>query len=72
MLPEQGRWQERHGEEKRKLLRMDFSTFRQALIRVPPQILTTGRKIVCRLLAWNPWQYVFFRLPDQLAQPLRC
>ena len=28
LLPEEGRWQERHREEKRKLLRMDFSTFR--------------------------------------------
>ena len=28
VLPETGRWQERHREEKRKLLRMDFSTFR--------------------------------------------
>ena len=34
LLPEEGRWQEKHGEEKRKLLRMDFSTFRQALMRV--------------------------------------
>jgi hypothetical protein len=72
MLPETGRWQERHREEKRKLLRMDFSTFRAALMRVPAQILTTGRKIVYRLLAWNPWQQVFFRLLDQLRQPLRC
>ena len=31
-----------------------------------------GPEIVCRLLAWNPWQHVFFRLLDQLAQPLRC
>jgi hypothetical protein len=72
LLPEGGRWQERHGEEKRKLLRMDFTTFRQAMIRVPAQILKTGRKIIYRLLAWNPWQTVFFRLLDQLRQPLRC
>jgi Transposase DDE domain group 1 len=72
MLPEQGRWQERHREEKRKLLRMDFTTFRQAMMKVPAQILRTGRKIVFRLLAWNPWQHVFFRLLDQLRQPLRC
>jgi hypothetical protein len=72
LLPEGGRWQERHGEEKRKLLRMDFTTFRQAMIRVPAQILKTGRKIIYRLLAWNPWQTVFFRLLDQLQQPLRC
>jgi hypothetical protein len=72
MLPEEGRWQARHREEKRKLLRMEFSTFRAAMMRVPAQILTTGRRIVYRLLAWNPWQHVFFRLLDQLGQPLRC
>jgi hypothetical protein len=71
-LPEKGRWQERRGEEKRKLLRMDFATFRRAMMQVPAQILSTGRRVVYRLLAWNPWQHVFFRLLDQLRQPLRC
>ena len=72
MLPEHGRWAEKHREEKTKLLRMDFATFRRALVIVPAQILRTGGKTVCRLLGWNPWQHVFFRLLDQLAQPLRC
>ena len=72
VLPEEGRWQDRHREEKRKLLRMDFTTFRNAMMKVPTQILSTGRRIVYRLLAWNPWQHVFFRLLDQLRQPLRC
>jgi len=72
MLPETGRWQEKHREEKRKLLRMDFSTFRAAMMRVPAQIVRTGRKIVYRLLSWNPWQHVFFRLLEQLQLPLRC
>ena len=72
MLPEKGRWQERRREEKRKVLRMDFTTFRNAMMKIPTQILTTGRKIVYRLLAWNPWQHVFFRLLDQLRRPLRC
>jgi hypothetical protein len=71
-LPEEGRWQERHREDKRKLLRMDFTTFRRAMMQVPAQILSTGRRIVYRLLAWNPWQHVFFRLLDQLRQPFRC
>jgi len=71
MLPEDGRWREQHREEKRKLLRMDFATFRRAMLQVPSQILTAGRRIVYRLLAWNPWQHVFFRLLDQLRQPLR-
>jgi len=72
VLPETGRWRDLHQEEKRKLLRMDFSTFRAAMMRIPAQILSTGRRIVYRLLAWNPWQHVFFRLLDQLRQPLRC
>jgi len=72
MLRETGRWEEKHREEKRKLLRMEFSTFRQAMVNVPAQILRTGRKIVSRLLAWNPWQNVFFRLLEQLDRPLRC
>jgi len=72
ILPETGRWRKTHQEEKRRLLRMDFGTFRAAMMNVPSQILSTGRKIVYRLLAWNPWQHVFFRLLDQLAKPLRC
>jgi len=72
LLPEEGRWKEKRQEEKRRLLRMDFATFRRAMMNVPAQIARTGRKIVCRLLAWNPWQHVFFRLLDQLRQPLRC
>jgi hypothetical protein len=71
-LPEEGRWKEKHREEKHKLLRMDFATFRRALISIPAQIVRTGRKIVYRLLAWNPWQQVFFRLLDRIARPLRC
>jgi hypothetical protein len=72
MLPEEGRWQERRRDEKRKLMRMDFTTFRRAMIQIPSQVITTGRRIVYRLLGWNLWQHVFFRLLDQLRQPLQC
>lgn len=72
LLPVHGRWKKRHEEEKRKLLRMDFATFRNALINIPAQIIRTGRKIVYRFLSWNPWQPAFFRLTDRLRSPLRC
>jgi len=49
-----------------------FTTFRRAFMAVPAQIISTGRRIVFRLLSWNPWQHVFFRLLDQLRTPLRC
>jgi hypothetical protein len=72
LLPEEGRWQEQHRKEKQHLLWMEFHTFRQALMNLPAQVVSAGRRIVYRLLAWNPWQHVFFRLLDQLRRPLRC
>jgi hypothetical protein len=71
-LPEQGRWAEKHRAEKQTLLKMEFATFRQAMVQLPVQIVRTGRRIVYRLLSWNPWQHVFFRLLDQLRLPMRC
>ena len=72
LLPVTGRWKERHTEEKETLLRMDFTTFRHAMIHIPAQIIRTGRKLVYRLLGWNPWQSAFFRLLDRFRRPLRC
>jgi Transposase DDE domain group 1 len=71
LLPESCRWREKHRIEKRTLLRMDFATFRNAVISIPAQIIRGGRRIVYRLLSWNRWQSAFFRLLDQLARPLR-
>jgi hypothetical protein len=62
----------RRGGAKQALLRMEFATFRQAIINLPAQIVRGGRRIVYRLLSWNPWQETMFRLLDQLALPLRC
>ncbi|MDH3770434.1 MAG: IS1380 family transposase, partial [Nitrospirota bacterium] len=72
LTPVSARWQKKHQAEKQTLLRMDFTTFRQAMINIPAQIVRTGRRIVYRLLSWNRWQPTFFRLWDQLNQPLRC
>jgi Transposase DDE domain group 1 len=70
LVPEHPRWAEKHRGEKRSLLRMEFSTFCVALIQVPCQVVRTSRRIVYRLLAWNPWQGVFLRLVERL-QSLR-
>ena len=72
VLPEDGRWGEPHAAEKRAVLTMEFRTFQQAFIAMPCQIVRAGRKIVYRLLAWNPWQRVFLRGVEVLRQPLRC
>ncbi len=66
-LPERpGRWQEKHRAEKRWVLGLEFKTFVNAFVRLPCQIIRTGRKLVYRLLGWNPYQPIFFRLVDEL------
>ena len=72
LLPETGRWAEKHRQEKRRLLRMEFTTFANAFIRLPCQIVRTGRRIVYRLLSWNPWQHVFLRLIERLHGRQLC
>jgi hypothetical protein len=66
-LPERpGRWQGKHQAEKRWALRVEFKTFVNAFVRLPCQVIRTGRKLVYRLLGWNPYQPIFFRLVDVL------
>jgi len=72
LLPEDGRWAEKHRAEKYAVLAMEFKTFVNAFIRLPCQIVRTGRHILFRLLSWNPWQHVLLRSVDALRQPLRC
>jgi hypothetical protein len=71
-LAERGRWADQHAAEKQRLLRMEFSTFTQAMIHIPCQIVRTGGRIVYRLLSWNPWAGVLLRLVSELRHPLRC
>jgi hypothetical protein len=67
LLPEApGRWQERHRAQKRWVLRLEFNTFVNAFVRIPCQIVRTGRRLVYRLLSWNPHLPIFFRLLDRL------
>lgn len=65
-LPETGRWKQRRRAEKLQLLRMEFRTFVNTMIRVPCQIAKTGRRIIYRVLGWNESQPVFWRLADVL------
>ena len=65
-LPETGRWKDRRHGEKFKLLKTEFRTFVNTIIRIPCQILTTGRRTVYRLLAWNDSQPIFWRMVEVL------
>jgi hypothetical protein len=63
-----GRWQERQRHDKATVLGMEFKTFLNAFVRLPCQIVRSGRRLVYRVLSWNAWQPVLFRT---LAE-LRC
>jgi hypothetical protein len=66
-LPERpGRYQEQHRAEKRWVLRLEFKAFVNAFVRLPCQIVRASRKLIYRLLGWNPHQPIFFRLVDVL------
>jgi hypothetical protein len=67
-LPVHPRHRERHEEERRGLLRMEFKTFVNAWMKIPCQIVRQARRIVYRVLNWNAYLPAFFRL----CQVLRC
>jgi hypothetical protein len=72
LLPQKGRWKDKHRREKESVLSMEFKRFVNAFVRVPALVVRTGRRLVFQLLSWNPWQEVFLRGVDALRIPLRC
>jgi hypothetical protein len=66
--PPLGRWLERFQHEQATVLRMEFKTFVNAFVRLPCQIIEAGRRLIYRVLSWNPWQPVFFRTFAQIRQ----
>lgn len=63
-LPVSARWRGKHERERRTWLRMGFRTFVNAVICIPAQVLTTGRRTIVRLLAWKPQLHVMLRMLD--------
>ena len=72
LLPEKGRWKQKYRHQKQQVQRMEFKRFVNSFIRLPCQIVRSGRRIVYRLLSWNPWMEVLLRGVDALQHPLRC
>jgi hypothetical protein len=66
LLPAEPRHAAAHQAEKQSWLRMEFATFRAAVIELPCQIVRTGRRLIYRLLSWNPWQGAVLRLVERL------
>lgn len=67
-----GPHQQRHQQQKDQIVKMEFKKFLNTLVRLPCQIIKTGRRIIYRLLAWNPWVGVLARMAETFAGPMRC
>jgi hypothetical protein len=67
-VPESPRHKETHRQQRQQLLRMEFKRFINTIILMPCQIVRSGRRLIFRLLSWNPWQGVFLRV----VHSLRC
>jgi len=63
-----GRWAQRHQEAKTAVLKMEFKAFVNHFIRIPCQIIHAARKIVYRVLGWNPWLGDFLRAARALRR----
>jgi Transposase DDE domain group 1 len=72
MVPVSPRHAAQHKAQKRTLLRMEFATFCAAIIQMPCQIVSGGRRLIYRLLSWNPWQGMFLRLVERLQGCWLC
>jgi hypothetical protein len=72
LLPEEPGHREEHRAEKRAWLRMEFATFRAAVIELPCQVVRGGGRLIFRLLSWNPWQGALLRLVERLRVCRLC
>ena len=50
----------------RQLLTMEFRRFLDEVMLLPCQIITTGRRLVIRLLQWNPWVNMLCQVSELL------
>ena len=66
LVPVTPRHAAKHRAEQRAWLRMEFATFRAAVIEMPCQLIRSGGRLIYRLMSWTPWQGVFLRLVERL------
>lgn len=67
LLPISPRWAKTHDEQRRRLLNMEFRTFRRAFIDIPCQIVLGARKVRWRVLAWNRLARGVLQAPRRLV-----
>lgn len=51
-----------------ELLRMEFRHFLSSVVLLPCQILSAGRRLIIRLLQWNPWVDMLCQVSERLRR----
>jgi hypothetical protein len=74
MIKPSGRVEQKAEQEslKRKIISMDFSTFRDRVMMVPAQIIRRSRSLVYRLLSYRPSVDLLMLIDANVRRPLRC
>jgi len=54
--------------DRQALLTMEFKKFLQEVVLLPCQVVRAGRRLVYRLLQWNPWVDVLCRAAEALRR----
>jgi len=74
MIRPAGRKQERarQQEARCRVLRMEFATYLNSLMRIPAQVIRSARRLVYRLLTYRPSVDVLLLMHDHIHRPLRC
>jgi hypothetical protein len=60
-LPVDGRWREKHQQERRRVIRMEHRRFVDQFIRLPAQVVRGARRLIVRLLSVNEHLAIFNR-----------
>ena len=68
--PECGQWRKKCKSQKEKVLRIELQICLNAFMRIAARVISTGRRIVYRVLAGNQWLDVFLRGVDAIARPV--
>ncbi|MCB9923039.1 MAG: IS1380 family transposase [Planctomycetaceae bacterium] len=57
--------------QQQRVLRMEFKTFVNYLMRLPAMVTHTGRRVMVRFISWSPLQPVLFRVLETIRRR-RC
>jgi hypothetical protein len=63
---------DKQSETKRRLIRMEFHTFRQTIIQIPAQIVRTARRLIYRLLSYRDTIETLLLIHDNACRPMNC